>query len=214
RCCRSLPSEPYVRLSPHTAQAFTNVPHGTRNLPSNPTHGPADGSWGGPGRDCPAGRRPHTPATAGDGGANPGPALAAGHRPDNVLPDTATRYAPADDPASCPAAAFANAARSTAPRSDHTGSRLRGEPRAAVAACPRARTGKPAPCRRPDPAPPRGTPSGRRGYRRSRFARAIRRNGADGAGVPNTTDFGTTRGPDGKRSWSYRRADDTPPNLG
>ena len=34
RCCqRPLPSEPYMKVSPHTAQAFANAPLGTRGLP-------------------------------------------------------------------------------------------------------------------------------------------------------------------------------------
>jgi hypothetical protein len=34
--CFPAPYEPYVRLAPHTAQAFTNAPRGTRPLRARP----------------------------------------------------------------------------------------------------------------------------------------------------------------------------------
>src|SRR5215469_16090382 len=82
----SPPSEPYVKLALHTAQAFTNAPRRTRPLWSVVlAHGSADDSWHGTTLCC----RP-CPDRLGyaryDGGFDNLPLLVAGvdHRSDNA----------------------------------------------------------------------------------------------------------------------------------
>lgn len=58
-----LPSEPYGRVSPHTARAFANASRETRLTQSTiPDCGPGDDNWRVTTSGCTAHRCPHTPA--------------------------------------------------------------------------------------------------------------------------------------------------------
>src|SRR5262249_25060669 len=89
--CLPAPSEPYVIVSHHTAQAFTNAPHGTRPSPTpTPYCGPDGDSSGAATPGCPPWPCRPPRGAAGGGVASPFPGSAAGRRPGIAPPAPAT----------------------------------------------------------------------------------------------------------------------------
>src|SRR5262249_42659217 len=122
-----LPSEPYVKVSLHTAQAFTNAPRGTRpSPPPCPDYAPVGDSSGAPAPDYTAGRPPRTHATTSDAPANPFPGSAVPHRRATGPVVVAKVVAFPCGPPRSSASAERHALQNTAPTTCRTGSRPRG----------------------------------------------------------------------------------------
>src|SRR5262249_32835486 len=117
------PSEPYGRVFPHTARAFTNASRETRLAPpATPDGGPGGDSWHVTASRCTSHRCPPTPATRRGDCASTPPTAAPGGIPGICLLGASTGSARLSDPRGLGPSWPRSAPRNTPPRSGHTGS--------------------------------------------------------------------------------------------